>query len=54
MRAHVNSIKKKIDDNIIHKHGSVAAPPGGTGQFPFGGPLIVPACFPTPQKGAGA
>ncbi|CAN0242301.1 unnamed protein product, partial [Laminaria digitata] len=53
MLAHVQTIKKRIDANIVHKRGAVKAPPGGTGQFPYGGPLIFPECSPTAQKGAG-
>ncbi|CAN0143331.1 unnamed protein product, partial [Laminaria digitata] len=53
MQAHLRSIKKTIDANIVHRNGSVGAPPGGTGQFPYGGPLILPSCYPTLPEGAG-
>ena len=54
MRAHVLTIKKRIGANIIHEKGRVVAPPGGTGQFPYGGPLILPDSCPNVQIGEGA
>ena len=44
MQDHVVWIKRKIDSNIIHRCGSVVAPDGGTGRFPFSDPLIRPPC----------
>eukprot|EP00903_Cladosiphon_okamuranus_P010289 g9740.t1 len=47
----VEEIKSKIDTNIIHHAGGVAAPKGGSGQFPYDSPLITPPC-PTIQRRA--
>eukprot|EP00903_Cladosiphon_okamuranus_P017827 g16406.t1 len=40
-----------MDTNIIHHAGDVAAPKGGSGQFPYDSPLITPPC-PTIQRRA--